>query len=464
MFAYNRNFFEATTFDWYRNLLDSCLLYPLAENQLSGVLVFPTKENKIPLVRTTIKRDRPVQYFKSIHRNLMDRIRREFDGRFFQPISSFNTALIDVYSNHTSNEKFHSFQCQDLCVQSFICIFSCFSAPSESCREIVFSPKKGGQLVRFKLSNNSVVLLPYQTNLDMMHKVVGTNDPGTNWLCLVFMLSKSFLEFVDHFPYLRGVPFRAASVSEEMVLKKKILAEDRSTRFIYRKSYFTISIADLLDPNYHLRYDRVPIDYSKEPLVWTCDPFDWTDVDRVDFCAWCQYLQHGVEENIFYLRTDFGLQISRFKSVEFGALLKKLNDVRKIKYHHDLSIFNKIHVLKIQSKHVFDIEGVFCICSVYKNLNLSINRGIVKIETDKNNLFNYYKRGESNDRKQSVLRTVKFELKQNPARVEHLPAKLKYILYPNLTLFVSDFLNKNYYIRLGAEKTDFIQNIIFTIQ
>lgn len=207
------------------------------------------QDNLIPLVRTTTKYNKPVQQFLPIHQDLIKKIKNISDI----PYIDFNNGLVEIYTNEYRTMGYHSDQALDLELNSFICIYSCYTNPSKyDCRSLVVKNKLSGIITNINLIHNSVVVFSTQTNSQHLHKIIlETNSyQDTKWLGITLRLGKTFIKFIDELPYFyktNRILRLCVSKEEQKEFYKLRSLENQNMDFSYPQLDITISPSDLVD-------------------------------------------------------------------------------------------------------------------------------------------------------------------------------------------------------------------------
>ncbi len=173
---------------------------PFASNRQGAILLRPTPENLMPIVRTTTSYSLSSQVFKDIHYKLIKDIQEAFSDVGYV---DFNNAMVEIYDDEYTNMRWHSDQALDLADESYICLLSCYENANETTnfRKLKIKKKKGQEdysLTEISLDNMSVVLFSTQTNAQHLHKIVldkseASTSINSRWLGITFRLSKTFV-------------------------------------------------------------------------------------------------------------------------------------------------------------------------------------------------------------------------------------------------------------------------------
>jgi len=225
----------------FQEVLRVTMFEEVCKGRLGAVLVDPSPDGLVPLVRTTTKYTEPPQVFKPIHHEIAKKIRYPF-----------NNALIEVYDDDYKTMGFHSDQAQDLAEGSMIGVFSAYEDPEKGgLRELIIKNKETKETHTLQMTHHSVILFSLETNCRHLHKIHLTEPRGNRWLGITFRVSSTLLRFYEGLPYLRSpsVPLRYTEDEEERkAFYKKRSAENKSLDYTYPPFDFTISKSDLMTP------------------------------------------------------------------------------------------------------------------------------------------------------------------------------------------------------------------------
>jgi hypothetical protein len=199
----------------------------------------------VPLVRTTTRYKNPTQPFKSVHEEVIYKIKENFSDLKLD----FNNALIEIYDSRYKTMAFHSDLSLDLDKDSYIAIFSCYKGVIEgnySSRNLVVKSKGNNDCINFKLYNNSVILFSIDTNSKCKHKIEldknhNKDENIKDWLGITFRFSKTKIEFKEGVPKTLTL---ATKEDEQNFLKYRKLEND--SNFTYPEIKFTLSPGDLI--------------------------------------------------------------------------------------------------------------------------------------------------------------------------------------------------------------------------
>lgn len=219
-----------------------------------GAILVDVQNDLIPLVRTTTKYINPAQNFKSIHYDIMEKIKQQAHINEIK----FNNALIEVYDNQYCTMGFHSDQALDLADDSYIGIYSCYENPQDmkqsNSRKLIIKNKTTNKLSEIIMDHNSVILFQLSTNQQHLHKIIldnNTNNKNNKWLGITFRLSKTFIHPINDIPFFHQTNdvLKLANEEESKNFYKLRSEENKSTNFKYPEITYTISMSDLLQVN-----------------------------------------------------------------------------------------------------------------------------------------------------------------------------------------------------------------------
>jgi len=219
-----------------------------------GANIGDITEDKIPIVRTTSTYRNPNQKFSDKHYKLIEEIQKQSDI----PDIILNNALIEIYDNKYCRMGFHTDQELDLKEDSYICIFSCYKNPdTKNFRSLIFKNKvTNKEDNRIILDNNSVVIFSTQFNEQHLHKIMlekrnnsDIND-DSEWLGITFRLSKTFIHFIDKYPYFCNSiqQLKLATYTERNLFINYKSQENKLCSFKYPTINYTINPGDLIRP------------------------------------------------------------------------------------------------------------------------------------------------------------------------------------------------------------------------
>jgi len=222
--------------------LSNSLNFEDITNGRKGAVLASTKDNLIPIVRTTTKYTKPVQKFLPVHESIIKKIAS----------NQFNNALIEIYDNKYISMGYHSDQSLDLVEGSYICIFSCYDDPNTNClRKLKIKEKNTENCSELILEHNSIVLFSTGYNSKHLHKIVlenNHNNHNTRWLGITFRLSKTFICFINEMPYFNdnSRPLKMANKDQIKEYYTYRSEENKRIEYKYPDIDYTISISDTL--------------------------------------------------------------------------------------------------------------------------------------------------------------------------------------------------------------------------
>ena len=223
------------------NELESSVEFEEVVNGRTGTTIVNNRDI-IPLVRTTTRYNLPNQLFKSIHYEIVEKI-RELDNNI-----ELNNALIEIYEDDYKKMSYHSDQLLDIEDNSYICIFSCYDN-EVSTRILNIKNKKTNEIEEIVMEHNSVIIFSTETNKEYLHKILldYKNKCNNRWLGVTFRLSKTFIEFRDDKPYfvLNNNELRLADKEDRNEFYKLRKKENSFIDFVYPELDYTISEGDL---------------------------------------------------------------------------------------------------------------------------------------------------------------------------------------------------------------------------
>ena len=239
----------------YEQLLNSTEFEPIT-NGREGAIIVDIKNNLIPIVRTTTIYNKPVQTFKMIHYDIIEKIKQVSNNDNL----TFNNALIETYNNKYHTMRYHSDQALDLAKDSYICLFSCYNNPlTTNIRTLKIKNKSINEcLDEIKLEHNSIVLFSLTTNSNYLHKIqldkvtplrAHAHLDDNIWLGITFRLSKTFIQFINEIPYFyqTDVILKLANENEIKEFYKYKNEENQSAEDNKIINYYlTISPSDIL--------------------------------------------------------------------------------------------------------------------------------------------------------------------------------------------------------------------------
>lgn len=238
----------------YQHLLHSTILENVAKGR-KGAIVVDSKEQLIPIVRTTSKYKNPPQPFQQVHYEIIKEINKQFNSYF-----TFNNVLVEMYNNEYKTMAFHSDQALDLCDDSYIALFSCYDIhdTKSHLRKLIVKKKTTNNdngIEEIVLDHCSIVLFSTRVNAEYLHKIIldsRKDNEDVHWIGLTFRLSKTYVQFENGNPYLHLVgnslqpSLRLANEDEEKIMYKQRSMENKKSDFMYSNMNFTLSKGDLL--------------------------------------------------------------------------------------------------------------------------------------------------------------------------------------------------------------------------
>lgn len=258
------------------NLFDELSTSTKFENVINGrqgtiILDYDSKNDLIPIVRSTTIYNTAAQKFLSVHYDIIDKIKQttKYDNL------EFNNALIEIYDTTYRNMKYHSDQALDLMDNSYICLFSCYDDPlTTNTRKLKIKEKKSGICSEIVLNHNSIVIFSLAANSNHLHKIIlDSNKINNKWLGITFRLSKTYIKIINEIPYfysndkeikneeskqIDDLSYNVSTNSNTNIILKLASADERREYMKYRRNEninieytyptinFTISPSDLL--------------------------------------------------------------------------------------------------------------------------------------------------------------------------------------------------------------------------
>ncbi len=246
--------FRVYTLENQANLFDSLFasvrFETLGKGRQGTVLIKPSENGGIPIVRTTTVYSAPAQLFSLEHEQLAQQIQE----RASLPVG-FNNALIETYTHAYTHMGSHSDQALDLADGSFIALFSCYKYPelTSSPRKLLIESKQpGGKKSEIVLTHNSFVLFSVDNNRHYRHKIVleaASPKSDNPWLGITFRCSKTFLHFRDQVAYFAdNTPLTLANQEELSAFYPMRRRENQETDFRYPDLTYTLSASDMMPP------------------------------------------------------------------------------------------------------------------------------------------------------------------------------------------------------------------------
>jgi len=211
-----------------------------------GAILVDNRKDLIPLVRTTTKYIKPVQKFKQIHYNIMEKIRKKTNLNNI----GFNNALIELYDNQYCTMGFHTDQALDLADDTYIAIYSCYENPQLNLRKLIIQNKITNKQSEIIMDHDSVIVFNLSTNQQHLHKIILENIQNNNnqWLGITFRLSKTFIQHINDIPYFYQTTniLRVANDEECKDFYQLRSKENKNIEYKYPEINYTISPSDLL--------------------------------------------------------------------------------------------------------------------------------------------------------------------------------------------------------------------------
>ncbi|MFH6946740.1 alpha-ketoglutarate-dependent dioxygenase AlkB [Flavobacterium sp. FlaQc-50] len=241
----------------FKGLFNSVDFEDTAKGRIGNHLV-NVAEKGIPIVRTTTTYTIPAHNFSSIHHELIERLNDTIHvsdmGQL--PQLAFNNALIEVYDTSYATMKYHSDQCLDLELDSYIGLFTCYENPDglleENLRQLKIKDKITDEEFSIPLTHNSVVLFSLSTNARFLHKIIleSTAKKSDNkWLGITFRKSKTFVQFENGVPrFSDGELLELADENQKTEFFKLRGQENSILNFVYPRLSYTLSPGDILMP------------------------------------------------------------------------------------------------------------------------------------------------------------------------------------------------------------------------
>lgn len=226
----------------------------VGKGRQGAVLVRPTPNGEVPIVRTTTAYRNPAQLFQAVHLQLAAQIQAWLEQKFGLT-QRFNNALIECYSNAYTRMGSHSDQALDLAEGSLIALFSCYQYPERALppRKLIVEAKaEGGGSFEIPLTPNSVVVFSVDSNRRFKHRIELQKTPSTpdnQWLGLTLRTSKTFVHFSAEQACLPdGSPLTLATDEQRQAFLQMRRRENQESDFCYPLLGFTLSESDRLPP------------------------------------------------------------------------------------------------------------------------------------------------------------------------------------------------------------------------
>jgi len=207
------------------NELSNITFEKITNGRQGAVLVAPTHDGLIPIVRTTTKYEDPPQLFLEQHLELIKQI----------GVGSWNNALIEIYSDTYRSMGYHSDQALDLAPDSQIAIYSHYD-DGQANRILRIKDKVTGETQDILLEHQSVVMFSTETNRKYLHKIILDKPGGNRWLGMTLRVSKT---------HLAGL--HLASDEEKKEFYKLRGQENKLTNFVWPEISYTLSPSDLME-------------------------------------------------------------------------------------------------------------------------------------------------------------------------------------------------------------------------
>lgn len=228
-------------FDSFDELSQNTKFNPVTKGR-TGAIIVDINDNLVPLVRTTTCYDTPSQKFKFVHYKLIDKIKEKF------PETEFNHAHVEIYNSKYKSMRAHSDQSLDLKDNSYICVFSCYDRNTDL-RKLLIENKQTREISTITLENNSCVLFSLDVNSQYTHKIIlEKNTDNNQWLGITFIMSKTFVHFVEGIPFINDKLLRVATEEEKLQFYKMKGTENRELNYNYPNIDFTLSKGDIINP------------------------------------------------------------------------------------------------------------------------------------------------------------------------------------------------------------------------
>ena len=219
----------------------------------ANLFSYDSSVNQIPLVRTTTIYSNPLQQYKQLHLDLINKIKSQVMSELNFDLGTLNNGLAEIYTNEYKTMGFHSDQTLDLEKNSFICIYSHYSNPKTSLVRILeIKNKKSCEKTSISLTHNSLIIFDYETNQTNLHKIIlpsqSSNENDIKWFGLTLRTSKTFIKFIDSIPYILNDELKLATAEEKKEFYKLRSIENKSSHFDYPHISYTISSSDIVKP------------------------------------------------------------------------------------------------------------------------------------------------------------------------------------------------------------------------
>ena len=221
-----------------------------------GAVLVDSRNDVVPIVRTTTIYNKPAQKFSQIHYDIMNDIKKISKNDNV----GFNNALIEIYDTNYCTMGLHSDQSLDLADDSYICVFSCYDDPStKDIRKLVINKKGTDTFSEIYMEHNFVIIWPLATNSEYLHKIIlDTKFSNDQWLGITFRLSKTFIKFINNEPYF--YPPKKNNEDNNDELKKIRLADDNERKYFFKCRGFE-------NKNVSYKYDDIDFTISPSDLM-----------------------------------------------------------------------------------------------------------------------------------------------------------------------------------------------------
>ena len=240
-----KKFFLSSATDYFAELQSSCVFEPICRGREACIVVRPSFDNSIPIVRTTTAYQLAAQPYSATHSKMQKDIVEACNmGKL-----EFNNIMVELYSSLYRTMGEHSDQALDLQKDSFIALFSCYNTKNpQSLRKLVVKNKATLETFAITLEQNSVVIFSTETNAKYLHKIVLERPrEEEQWIGLTFRNSNTWVNFSDGVAYIDDNIKLTMANSEQLIDFRRMRAqENKSLDFIYPKIDFTTSPSDLL--------------------------------------------------------------------------------------------------------------------------------------------------------------------------------------------------------------------------
>ena len=239
--------------DWFRALSDATVFERLGPGRRAAVVVEPTLDGSVPIVRTTTPFASPAQPFNAAYGALIATIAAAGAPAATGPMR-FNNALVEVYDDTYASMGYHTDQSLDLAADSSICLFSCYSSPAASQRILRVQHKATGATRDIDLRQASIVVFSTHANGTHLHKILRRERAlGGEWLGVTLRLSKTYVVADNDGGGVRLAatrsPLRLATDAERRTfIQLKRAENDTDGPFVYPMLDYTLSASDVVMP------------------------------------------------------------------------------------------------------------------------------------------------------------------------------------------------------------------------